>query len=86
MNTKYELLAKQYEQKRLALLVAEGKLQFDQGSTKIRLAEMCKELATMQYRVSMGEGKVCLILSSHKSETRQMVIESLDKGRKTWSA
>ena len=40
----------------------------------------------MQYRLSMGGEKVCLILSRHKANTRQMVAESLDNGWKTRSA
>ena len=40
----------------------------------------------MKYRVSMGEEKVCLILSMHKAKTRLIVVDFLDKGWKTWSA
>ena len=62
LTKNYSELEAKYEQKRLALLVAEAKLQFDQGSAKVRLAEMRKALATMQY-------KVRLILSTHKART-----------------
>ena len=62
------------------------KLIFDQWSTEARLAEMRRELATMQYKVSMGEEKVRLISLEHEAKTQRMVLESLDKGWKTWSA
>ena len=45
---KYTELEAKYEQKRLALLVAEAKPMFDQGAVEAWLAEMRKELATMQ--------------------------------------
>mgnify|MGYP000736444717 CR=1 FL=1 len=38
---KYSELEAQYEEKRLAVLVVEAKLMFDQGSAEARLAEMC---------------------------------------------
>ena len=82
----YEQLTEKYELKRLALLVAEAKLQFDQGSAEAQIADMWKELAIMQYKLSMGEEKVCLILSMHKAKTRLLVVDFLDKGWKTWSA
>ena len=40
----------------------------------------------MRYKVGMGEEKVCIILSAHKARTQRRVIESLEKGWKTWSA
>ena len=86
LTTKYDQLAEKYEQKRLALLVAEAKLQFDLGSAELQIAEMRKELATMQYRLNMGEEKVHLILSRHKDKMRKMVAETLDNGWRTWSA
>ena len=44
-----------------------------------------RELASMQYRASMGEEKVRLILLAHKAKMQQMVLKSLDKGWNTWS-
>ena len=76
---KYNGLEAKYEEKRLALLVAEVKLMFDQGSAEAPLPKIRKELATMQYKVSMGEEKVCLLLSSHKAQTQRIVINSLEK-------
>ena len=42
--------------------MAETKFMFDKGSVEAHLAQMRKELATMQYQVSMGEEKVNQIL------------------------
>ena len=78
MNTKYEQLVEQYEQKRMDFLVGKAKLQFDQGSAKVWVVDM-------KYILNMGEEKVCLILSRQKAKTRQMVPESLDNSWNTWS-
>ena len=39
-----------------------------QGSTNACIADMWKELATMQYKVSMGEEKFQRILQVHKEK------------------
>ena len=44
-----------YEEKRLALLVAEVKLMTEQASAGVQIAKMRKELAVMQYQINMGE-------------------------------
>ena len=50
----YNALEAKYEEQRLALLVEKAKVMFDQGSAEARLAEMRKELTTMQCKVSHG--------------------------------
>ena len=69
LTRKVKVLEAKYEEKRLVLLVAEAKLMSDQGLVNARLVEMRKELATMQYKVSMGEEKERLILRAHKDGT-----------------
>ena len=83
---KHNEIESKYEEKRLVLLMAETKLMFDKGSVEVRLAQMRKELATMQYQVSMGKEKVNQILRAHKHRTWELVAKSLDKGWQTWSA
>ena len=80
LTQRYKALEAKYEEKCLGLLVAEVKLMFDIGSANPHLAEMRKELAAMQYKVSMGEEKVNQILRAHKCPMRELVIDSLDKG------
>ena len=80
LTRKVKVLEAKYEEKRLVLLVAEAKLMSDQGLVNARLVEMRKELATMQYPVSMGEDKVQQILMAHKHRNQQLVVESLAKG------
>ena len=65
--------------------MAEAKLMQEQGSADARIAEMHKELATMQYHVSMNEDKVRPVLKTHKLKTLKLVVNTLDKGWKTWS-
>mgnify|MGYP006970539287 CR=1 FL=1 len=61
-------------------MVGEAKIMFGQGLKEARLGKMLKELAMMQYKVTMGKEKVCIILSAHKAHTERMVIDSLEKG------
>ena len=51
-----------------------------QGSVDAQIADMQKELATMQYKVSMGEEKVPRILQVHKKKMLKLVADTLDKG------
>ena len=50
-------------------MVGEAKIMFGQGLKEARLGKMLKELAMMQYKVTMGKEKVCIILSAHKAHT-----------------
>ena len=75
-----------YEQKRLALLVAEANVMLVQETTKHVISDLRRELATTQYTTSMGTEKVWVILKAHKRKALQMVNESLEKGWRTWSA
>ena len=77
-------LVEKYERKHHALIVAEAKLQFDQESAENRRQELEREILILKYKHTMGEEKVCLILTQHKQQMHQMVIDSLDKGWKTW--
>ena len=60
--------------------MAEMKFMFDKGSVEAHLAQMRKELATMQYQVSMGKEKVNQILRGHKRRMRELIAKSLGKG------
>ena len=48
----------------------------EQGSWNVCIAEMQKELATMQYKVNIGEEKVNQILRGHKWRMREMIVTS----------
>ena len=75
-----------YEEKRLALLIAEAKLMSEKGSTEARISERHRELTVAQYRATLGKEKVCDILKAHKLKSQQLVTDTLDKGWKAWSA
>ena len=85
LPTKYDQLANKYEQVRTTQIVADTKLQFDKASTENRLDDLKQEMATLKYKLNMGEQKVQFKLSRHKEKMRQMIIDLLDKGWKTWS-
>ena len=75
-----------YEVKCLALLVTDAKLMAEQESADARIMDMRKELAMMQYKVSMGEEKVRRILLVHKEKMLKLVVDIVNKDWKTWSA
>ena len=75
-----------YEQKRLALLVAEANVMLVQETMKHTNFDLRRELATTQYIASMVTQEVRVILKAHEKKALQMVNESLEKGWRTWSA
>mgnify|MGYP007117629631 CR=1 FL=1 len=85
MNTKYEELAKKYEEKRFVLLVAEAKLYSLNELIQNHVDNLQKEIDVLKYQHTMGKGMVRCILSRHKQKMKQMITESLNEGWKMWS-
>ena len=79
LHKHYKELEKKYEQKRQALIVVEAKLEFDLEWWR----ELEWEIETLKYKHTMGEDKVWAIMR-HKEQMHQMLLESLEKGWKTW--
>ena len=48
--------------------------------------DLKRQMATLKYKLGMGEQKVQLILSRRKPKMHQMITNLLDNGLKTWSS
>ena len=74
------------EQRRLDIYVVESKLMQAEGEHRATVSDLRKELQAAQFDASITKDKVQAIVGRHRSQTKKMIDESLEKGWKLWSA
>ena len=74
------------EQRRLDIYVVEAKRMQAEGENRAIVSDLRKQLETAQFDASITKEKVQAIVGRHRSQTKKMIEESLDKGWKIWSA
>ena len=74
------------EQRRLDIYVVESKLMQAEGEHRATVSDLRKDLQAAQFDASITKDKVQAIVGRHRTQTKRMIDESLEKGWKLWSA
>ena len=85
LRQQYDELSAKYEEKCLALLIANADLYNCQQVAQSKTNELLREISNLRNNHNMGNEKMHAILHRHKDKARTLIIDTLKEGCNAWS-